>query len=252
MRTLRSWTFTAFMYAYALFIGVVCAPTLLRRDWALAVAQAWCRGILWGLRTICRVSSHITGQEYLPDGPAIIAGKHQSMWETVFFCAFFKKPTFILKKELRTIPVFGWWCEQSGFIFVDREAGASALRQMVHDAKAALADGATHIIIFPEGTRTALGTRTTYQPGIAALARSLRLPVVPAAHNSGCYWRHPGPEKAPGTIALKFLPPISPSTPRAQLMASLEEVVESTTRQLENQAYQATAPRPAPSQEEAA
>ncbi len=233
MRMIRSSLFTVFMYAFALCIALVAWVTLFRREWAMAASKFWCRGVLWALRTLCGINTDMRGLDNLPEGPAIIAGKHQSMWETVFFCALFNGPSFVLKKELKSIPVFGWWCAKAGFIYIDRDAGARALRQMVDDAKDAIAKGATHIIIFPEGTRTGLGQKATYNPGVAALAKALKLPVVPAAHNSGCHWRHPGPLKVPGTIFLEFLPPLSPKLPRAQLMEELEDIVEGATARLE-------------------
>ncbi|MEM9421723.1 MAG: lysophospholipid acyltransferase family protein [Pseudomonadota bacterium] len=244
---IRSWGFTLFMYAFAVCIGLLGWVTLFNRRWSMAVCTFWCRGTLWALKTLCGVTASVSGEENLPDGPAIIAGKHQAMWETVFFCAYFEGPSFVLKKQLKSIPVFGWWCARAGFIYIDRDGGAKALRQMVDDSKAALANGATHIIIFPEGTRTGVGQKAPYQPGIAALAKTLKLPVVPAAHNSGCHWQHPGPLKVPGTIYLEFLPALDPSLPRAKLMAQLEETVESATARLEAKGgYHRPAPASAP------
>ena len=92
------------------------------------------------------------------------------------------------------------------------------------------------MVIFPEGTRTAPGQRLAYQPGVAALYQALRLPVVPAAVNSGLYWGRRSFVKTPGRIILAFLEPIAPGLPRAQLMSELEARIEAATAALEQEA----------------
>ena len=109
-----------------------------------------------------------------------------------------------MKRELKPVPFFGWWCAASGFVFVDRAAGAKALKSMISDSKQALALGSSHIVIFPEGTRTRVGEAGDYQPGTAALAKALDVPIVPVAHNSGCFWRHHEGRMVPGTVTLEF------------------------------------------------
>jgi 1-acyl-sn-glycerol-3-phosphate acyltransferase len=233
MTRFRTRLFDVYMVIVTLLIGVLLSPGLVRRSWAIGVCKLWCGALLFGLRMICGLGSKVEGRGDLPDGPAIIAAKHQSMWETLFLFRDLPRPSFVLKRELGRVPVFGWWAKAAGFIFVDRSAGAKALRSMVTDSQAAIADGATHIIIFPEGTRVPAGQSAPYHPGVAALARALDLPVVPVAHNSGCFWRHFDRLKVPGTITLQYLSPLPAGTPRAQLMAALPEIVESTTRLLE-------------------
>jgi 1-acyl-sn-glycerol-3-phosphate acyltransferase len=99
---------------------------------------------------------------------------------------------------------------------------------MVAVARQAAAAGRP-IVIFPEGTRTAPGTRLPYHPGVAALYQALGLPIVPAAVNSGLFWGRRSFTKRPGRITLRFLEPIAPGLPRRALMAELERRVESAT-----------------------
>ena len=233
MIALKSRIFSIYMGLSALLIAIFAFWSLFRKDWAMKVGKFWNATALFGLKHICGIDSEIIGKENLPDGPAIIASKHQTMWETMALCSYLPFPSFVLKKELGRIPIFGWWCAQSGFIFIDRSAGAKALRKMVEDSKAAIASDTTHIIIFPEGTRSPIGTKAPYQPGLAALAKALSLPIVPVAVNSGVFWQHPSGRKVPGKITLEFLPPLSPDMPRAQLMPAVEEVIETATRRLE-------------------
>ncbi|MBB4658588.1 lysophospholipid acyltransferase family protein [Parvularcula dongshanensis] len=241
MIQLRSYLYAAFMAASTLVIGVLGLPSLLRRDWAVGVSKAWCRTLLWGARVFCGLRWRVEGRELLTDGPAVIAAKHQSMWETLAIMTLLPDAAFVLKRELSRIPFFGWYARANGFIFVDRQAGAKALREMTGAAKEAVAHG-RQIVIFPEGTRSPIGEHLPYQPGVAALVRTLGVPCVPVTHNAGVFWRHPGLERRPGTIVLKILDPFPADTPRPALIAGLEEAIEPATRALEAEALDSLEP----------
>ena len=93
-------------------------------------------------------------------------------------------------------------------IMVDRGGGGSAIRQLVADGRAVLADGRS-IIIFPEGTRKTVSERVAFKRGTEVLYSELGAPVLPIALNSGVFWTRDG-SKCPGPITLSFLPPILP------------------------------------------
>ena len=236
MRLIRSYAYLLFLCLSTTVIGLLGVPFMAYRPAAWQVAKLWARSNLCAARWLCGVRSEVTGREHFETSPAIIAAKHQSMWETLALTVELPRGAIVLKKELKSIPMFGWWCQAVGFIFVDRDAGAKALRSMLTEAKTALKDGASHIVIFPEGTRAAPGSHAPYQPGIAALAKSLNLPVVPVAHNSGSYWLTPGPEKIPGTIKMEVFPPLPAGLDRAALTEELERTVENAVRRLEAEA----------------
>jgi 1-acyl-sn-glycerol-3-phosphate acyltransferase len=123
---------------------------------------------------------------------------------------------------------------RAGNIAVARGEGSAALRGMLKQAKAAIADGRS-IVIFPEGTRVAPGDQRPYQVGTTALYRQLGVPVVPVALNSGLFWGRRKWVKRPGTITLEILPPIAPGLAREVFMATLRERIEAaTTRLAEN------------------
>jgi 1-acyl-sn-glycerol-3-phosphate acyltransferase len=122
----------------------------------------------------------------------------------------------VLKQELTRIPLFGRLLLASGFVAIDRAGGGAALRKMVAECRAAVAQG-RQIVIFPEGTRVAAGERGTVQPGILALARALKLPVIPAATNSGLYWGKNAFKKHPGTVAVTLHQPITQANERSML-----------------------------------
>lgn len=184
-----------------------------------------------GLKAIVGLDHEVRGRENLPEGPIILASKHQSAWDTMAFLWLFERPVYIVKKELLSIPFWGWCARRSGHIPVDRAGGASALKQMVRDSLAALAAG-REIIIFPEGTRTAPGMRRAYHPGIAALYSQAGVPVVPVALNSGMFWGRRSFEKRPGRIVLEFLPAIPPGLDRKAFVAELQARIETASDRL--------------------
>jgi 1-acyl-sn-glycerol-3-phosphate acyltransferase len=221
----RSFFFLTTMFLGALLLGLFGWPALFKREWSIAVSKLWARTSLGALKLFCGIDDRVIGGENVPSGAAVIAAKHQSMWETLRLTVLLPQPAFVLKKELSRWPVFSWFCRANGFIFVDRQAGASALRDMTAQARIQSAHG-SQIVIFPEGTRVPPGERVPLQPGIAALARALEIPVVPIAHDSGSFWVQPGPRKRPGTITMTVHPPIEDTSNRRRLMAALEEALQ--------------------------
>ena len=226
MLLFRSLLFNVAYLLWSALMHVVCLPLLLApASWVWKAGHIWIDGTLLLLRVLCGLDHRELGLEHLPTGPAIIAAKHQSAWETLFLSRRLGNPAFILKRELLMIPLFGWFIRKVGMIAVDRAGKAAALKQMVRDANQAFAQG-RQIIIFPEGTRVAPGTHRPYQSGIAALYGQLNVPVVPVALNSGLYWGREAWVKKPGRILIEYLPPIPPGLDRKAFMAELEARLE--------------------------
>jgi 1-acyl-sn-glycerol-3-phosphate acyltransferase len=195
------------------------------------VGRLWVRVTLWLLALVVGLRHRMVGLENLPAGPAIVAPKHQSTWDTLIFALPLRLPAYVLKRELMRIPLFGLYLHCAGMIPVDRAGGGAALKRMVASAKAAAGAG-RHLLIYPEGTRTEPGERRPYHPGVAALYGQLDLPVVPVALNSGLFWGRRAFLKRPGTITVEFLPPIPPGLPRRQFIAELESRIETASDRL--------------------
>src|SRR3954471_22525199 len=229
---LRSLAFNAGWYLGSVLIALAGAPLLLApRRMVLTWARLWISFVLWWLRLTCGLTHRVVGLENLPAGPAIIACKHQSSWETLAFTLLFRDIAIVLKRELLFIPVVGWAMARAGNIAVARGDGAAALRGLVRQAKATIAEGRS-IVIFPEGTRVAPGDQRPYQVGTAALYRQLGVAVVPMALNSGLFWARRKWGKRPGTITLEILPPIPPGLPRDVFMKTLRERIDGATARL--------------------
>ena len=233
---LRSLLFNIAFLTWSGLIQFVCLPVLLTtRSLVLRVARTWVRVTLAMLAGICGLRYEIRGLDNLPKGPCIVASKHQSAWDTLIFLILLERPSYIYKRELSWIPMFGWYLARAGGITVERVGGAKALVRMVKMARRRVAKGSS-ILIFPEGTRVSPGRHLPHQPGVAALYDRLAIPVVPVAVNSGLYWGRRSFRKKPGCIVLEFLAPIPPGQARKRFSAELEIRIEAGTESLLNEA----------------
>lgn len=231
---LRSLLFTISFWIWSVFVAFAMIPTLLLPYRAgLWCLRIWSAGITLLLRVCCNVKTEFRGLEHQPHGPAIVAPKHQSMYDVFSQFAFVPSALFVMKKELVWIPLFAWYGLKIGCIVVDRETGSTALRKMVAAAKDRFKEP-RQLMIFPEGTRKRPGAEPDYKPGVAALYRELDVPVHPVATNSGAHWANRGFNTSPGTIVFEYLEPIPPGLKRGEFMRLLQERVEAGSERLKD------------------
>jgi 1-acyl-sn-glycerol-3-phosphate acyltransferase len=232
LNVFSSLVFTVFLYGSIVWTSVLCSPVLLGpRRWAMGCVRLWAHIVCAAFSVICGVEVEVRGLEHRPTGPALIAAKHQGMFDVVAPFSFLAAPCFVMKKELKDLPFFGWFTWKTGMIPVDRQAGASALKGMVAAARQRLAEG-RQIIIYPEGTRTAPGAQGDYKPGVAGIYRDLGLPCHLIATNSGQSWPAHGFLRRPGKVVFEFLEPIPAGLKRAEFMAEMERRIETASRAL--------------------
>ena len=232
MTWLRSALFSLVALLWTSFLALLYLPLLLAPRQVMQRAAAfWCRGLIWLVGICCGLRWRLVGRDNLPAGAAVIAAKHQSAWDTLIFHVLVADPVFVLKRELLSVPLIGWYMRKGGSIPIDRAAGFRAIKAMLPAVDRALANGA-QVIVFPEGTRTPPGQRRPYHPGIAAIYAHGGAPIVPVALNSGLYWRRRGFLKYPGLITLEVLPAMPSGMKRAAFMDELERRIEAATERL--------------------
>ncbi|SDK47375.1 lysophospholipid acyltransferase family protein [Billgrantia gudaonensis] len=163
--------------------------------------------IAW-FRLVCGVRYEFHGRERLPDGPCVILANHQCEWETVYLQLLKPPVCTVLKKELLNIPIFGWGLRLLHPIALDRSRPSRAMKQVLIQGKQRLEEGLS-VLIFPEGTRVAPGSRKRYNKSGAVIACRAGVPVVPVAHNAGERWPGRHWVKNPGTLRLVVGEPIS-------------------------------------------
>lgn len=197
----------------------------------MAGLRAHAQTTLWLMKVIVGTKLDVRGKEHLPEGPYLIAAKHQSAWDTIALTLLFPDPALVMKAELLKIPVYGWFCSKFGMIPIERQTGPSALRKMLKAARTRAAEG-RQILVFPEGTRRAPGEAPDYKPGILLLYDALELPCVPVALNSGLFWPRGCTLRRAGTIVVEIQPAIPANLPRAVFKSRLIDAIKSSTNQL--------------------
>jgi 1-acyl-sn-glycerol-3-phosphate acyltransferase len=229
----RSLLFVALFYLWSTLVAVSMTPLFVcPRRWVMYGLTVYGHGICILLALICDIRVEVRGREHMPTGPALLACKHQCMFDIFGQFKWLPNSCFVMKKELRTVPYLGWYALKAGMIVVDREGHASALKKMVRDAVARVKEEGRQVVIFPEGTRGEPGQKVDYKPGIAAMYRSLDMAVVPVATNSGVHWPAHGFLRKPGVIVFEYLEPIPPGLKRDEFMRTLEERIETASMRL--------------------
>ena len=229
---IRSIAFNVIFYVWTAFTCFAIAWVLIiPRPAMMWVIRRYLDSLYLLERLVLKLDYVVVGRENVPDGPFILAAKHQSTWETMKLHLLVDDPAVILKRELMLIPLWGWYAAKAQMIPVHRGGRAKAIASIIDGARRVAAQGRP-IVIFPQGTRTAAGSYRPYRVGVAALYEALDLPVVPMALNSGVFWPRRKVVKRPGTITVEFLPPIPPGLGRDAFLKRLEEELEGATERL--------------------
>ncbi|HTW26757.1 MAG TPA: lysophospholipid acyltransferase family protein [Acetobacteraceae bacterium] len=224
MTLLRSALFNAWFFGLTFVMGVIgIAVRLIAPQRVIDYAMLWARLVLGGLYRICGIRLVVIGAEHLPrDGAALIASQHRSAFDTLVWLTLVPRASYVLKRELQRIPLFGPLLRPGGQIAIDRGAGAAALRSLLRGAERAASEH-RQIVIFPEGTRVAAGANVALHPGVVAAAARLHLPVIPVATDSGRRWSRRAFRKHRGPIHLVVRPPLPAGLGRDELMRRLRQ-----------------------------
>lgn len=196
--------------------GTLYAATTILLFWAprkflFGFVNSFCRLMLWAGEFFCGLKMVVEGRENLPDTPSVIMIKHSSLFETYGHVPVFPRSTWVLKREIFWIPVFGW---ALALVFkpiaINRSTRGKAVKQVIEQGKARLAEG-IWVTVFPEGTRMPPGETRRYGISGAALAKEAGVMIVPVAHNAGDLWARRQFRKYPGTVRFCIGPPIDPA-----------------------------------------
>lgn len=235
MSALRSLLFAL----YQMIVTAIYAVLVLLSFWLPPLPRfrfitGWCLLNLIGARLICGIRHRVIGAENIPprSEPHLVMSKHSSTWETLSLNFLFPPLAFVAKKELLSIPFFGWAFTLASPITIDRKAGQDAMTQIVTQGRERLRQG-FWIVVYPEGTRIRAGTRAHYKSGGARLAMALGIPIVPVAHNAGYLWPKGVLGKRPGTVTVSIGPPIRPEGKDMQrLIGEVESWIENEVARL--------------------
>lgn len=234
MIIIRSLLFTGFLFVTALIGGFIALVTFWAPDrWLWWLTQSWCRLSVWAGEFFCGMYVVVEGRENIPDEPSVLMIKHTTALETYWQVTAFPRTTWVIKREILWIPLFGWAVALLlDPIAINRSSGRRAVKQVIQKGKSKLEDG-IWVTVFPEGTRMPPGETRKYGISGAALAEAAGAKIVPVAHNAGDLWRRRGFTKRPGTVRFVIGPPIDASAqPPKETNLLVQDWVERTMNEI--------------------
>jgi 1-acyl-sn-glycerol-3-phosphate acyltransferase len=193
-------------------------------------ARPWSRILLWG----SRVTASLDGVENLvsENGPVVFVSNHQSMFDILALLA--RMPVdfkFVVKKELMTVPLWGYAMKKAGYIFIDRE-DPSQSRELMRETIQKIQRGSS-VLFFAEGTRSEDGRLAPFKRGAFFLASQSTRDVVPLVILGS---REVLPKKSlrirPGHISITILPAVTDPNLKKNSRRLMAEVRESMLLQL--------------------
>ena len=207
---------------------IILSPVFPNAQFSYFPARWWGRFFCY----LLFIKVKITGIEKLdPKKSYVIAANHQSIYD--IFVVYGWLPMifkWVMKAELRRIPLVGKACESAGHIFINRKNPVAA-KKSLDRAEAQLRNGVS-VVVFPEGTRTYTGQMGKFKKGAFRMAADLQLPIVPVTLR-GCFERLPrnGFVVTPGLIEMIIHEPVEvkgyENEKQPELMQKLYDIIES-------------------------
>ena len=164
-----------------------------------------------------------------PSQSYIVMSNHQSHYDVWALIAFLPlQLRWVMKMELRRIPVFGLGCERMGHIYIDRSHPDRAY-QSLEAAGEKIRNGAS-VVFFPEGTRSPDGQLLPFQKGGFNIALTAGVPILPITiRGSRQVLPRDSAAVRPGTIELILHEPVSlegySKENRAELMERVRQTI---------------------------
>ena len=230
--TIRSLLYVIWLYGSIGVLGVFWFPAFfLPRRVTMMGMKVWAGSARWALRWFCGIRTEFRGLENLPDGPCLVASKHQCMYDILMPFLFLKDPAFVMKRELMYYPFFGWYAWKGGMVPINRGGYVKTLKMMMRRARQEVERG-RQFLIFPEGTRRMPGAPPAYKTGVVAMYNEIKHPCVPVALNTGLCWPRKGITRRPGVITFEIQPAIEPGLEKKDFLQRLEASIEPASERL--------------------
>jgi len=148
--------------------------------WSYYPGKCWS----WAMIRLLLLPVRVEGLEYMDDAQSyVIIPNHQGAFDIFLVYGFLGRHfKWMMKAQLRQMPLVGKACESAGFIFVDQKGGPKKMKE-THDRARAILQGGTSVVVFPEGARTWDGRMRPFKRGAFQLADELQLPLLPVTIN---------------------------------------------------------------------
>jgi len=212
-----------FVFYFTIFLfGVLFLPFLVSRRMTRMVVRFWSHIIIFFLESIVGAKILFKNKHIYKNKGYLIAANHQSAFDTIFFLKQFDKVVYVVKKELKFLPIYGWYAMRLGNIFIDRKERIKSIKNLSKKVNIALKNN-YKVIIFPEGTRQSFNKIGKMKPGIFAIQRICKTLVYPIYINSILAWPKNSYIKKNKNIKVKTLNPIKCYSNKEVFLVKLED-----------------------------
>ncbi len=226
---IKNFLFSFFFFTGIIFISLIFIPAFFLPQkitlFGVKLMGNWtgfCLKIFLSTKIIIKGEDNIITNEKF-----FIASSHQSMFETFYLQTIFNSPIFILKKELLSIPIFGWYLKKIGSISIKRNKVSKENLNFFENISSSILNSKRPLIIFPQGTRVLPNDRTPFKKGAARIYEELKISCQPVAINSGYVWPKKGMKTSNKTITISILKPIQSGLPKEEFIKILESEIYS-------------------------
>lgn len=236
---IRGIAFTGVYYLLSFIYVLLALPTLAMpgRTATSFVIRSYTRTVRLALRFIAGIRLEVRGRENLPEGPFIVAAKHQSWGDGFMIYPEISNLTFVTGDHLEKFPFVSGILGKLGAIVIDTCGGGERKAKSLADGMLRARQDNRRILIYPEGHLAPPSHYYRYKPGVWHMQKEMDVPVVPVATNLGCFWQQESIAKKPGTAVLEFLEPIPARLQKNTFIERLTGAVESRTADLVAQAH---------------
>ena len=231
---IRGILFTGVYYILSAVYVIASLPFLAMpgRGPTTFLIRSYTRAMNLTLRWIGGVRKEVRGRAHLPDGPFILAAKHQSWGDGFMIYPEVKNLAFVTGDHLEKFPLVGGILRKLGAIVIDSCGGGERKAASLAEGMAIAKAEGRRVLIFPEGHLAPVGTHFRYKAGVWHMAEAMNVPVIPVATNLGCFWQQEEMSKTPGTAVIEFLEPLQPGMTKDAFLTELTERVEDGTAKL--------------------
>ena len=231
---IRGIVFTCVYYLLSAVYVIASLPFLAMpgRGPTSFLIRSYTRAINQALRWIGGIRKDVRGRENLPDGPFVLAAKHQSWGDGFLIYPEVKDLAFVTGDHLEKFPLVGGILRKLGAIVIDSCGGGERKAASLAEGMAIAKAEGRRVLIYPEGHLAPVGTHFRYKAGVWHMAKAMNVPVVPVATNLGCFWQQEEVAKTPGTAVIEFLEPIQPGLAKDVFLAELTDRIEKRTADL--------------------
>ena len=224
---IRNFLFSFSFFSGIVFISIIFLPSLLLPQKItlfggklMGYWSQYCLKIILSTKIVIKGKDNIINDEKF-----FIASSHQSMFETFFLQTIFNSPVFILKNELMTIPIFGWYLKKIGSISINRDKITKDNLNFFEHVSATIQNSSRPIIIFPQATRVLPEDRPPFKKGASRIYETLNVLCQPVAINSGYVWPKEGIKKTNKVITVSILKPIGPGLQKEEFLQVLQKKI---------------------------